>query len=76
MTRVLDHFADDEHSSVRRAASALGMSHASVHRILKTEGWHPYKVHVVRTLHEEDYTNQMEFARDELDRIANAIQST
>ena len=61
----------DAHSSVRRAASALGMSHASVHRILRIEGWHPYNLHVMKKLHEEDFINRMEFARDELDRIAN-----
>ena len=46
------------------------MSHSSVQRMLRTNGWHPYKVHVVQKLHEEDYANRIEFARDELDRIA------
>ena len=70
VTRVLDHFTDNPHSSLRRAASTLGMSHASVQRMLRTSGWHPYKVHVVQKLHDENYANRIEFARDELDRIS------
>ena len=46
------------------------MSHASVQRMLRTNGWHPYKAHVVQKLHDEDYANRIEFARDEVDRIA------
>ena len=38
VTRVLDHFTDNPHSSLRRAASTLGMSHASVQRMLRTSG--------------------------------------
>ena len=60
-------------SSVRRAASTLGMSHASVQRMLRTNGWHPYKARVVQKLHDEDYANRIEFACDELDRIADPM---
>ena len=60
VTRVLDHFTDNPHSSLRRAASTLGMSHASVQRMLRTSGWHPYKVHVVQKLHDEDYANRID----------------
>ena len=49
------------------------MSHASVQRILRTNGWHPYKARVVQKLHDEDYANRIEFACDELDRIADPM---
>ena len=50
-------------------------SHASIHRMLRTNEWYPYKEHVMQKLHDEDYANRIEFARDELDWIAG-VQCT
>lgn len=70
VSRVVEHFHEDPHSSIRRASSSLSLSLSSVQRILKTARWHPYKVQVLQKLHEEDLANRVEFAHDELDRIS------
>lgn len=71
---VQEHFGDDPHSSTRRASLALGMSRTTVRRILKDLKWHPYKVHIVQGLSDEDFASRLDFATDELQRIADNPQ--
>ena len=66
---VQEHFEDDPHSSTRRASLALDMSRTTVQRILKDLKWHPYKVHIVQELSEEDFASRLDFAVDELKRL-------
>ena len=66
---VQEHFEDDPHTSTRRASLALNMSGTTLQRILKDLKWHPYKVHVVQDLSEEDFASRLDFAADELQRF-------
>jgi len=67
--RVVQLFDEDPHMSTRRAANVLNMGRSTIQRILQDLKWHPYKVHVVQRLYEEDYQNRLEFAEAELMRI-------
>jgi hypothetical protein len=71
VAKVTDHFDQYPHSSLRRASVSIGISRESVRRCLTTAKWHPYKIHVVQSLSEEDYACRLNFAADELSRIAN-----
>ena len=55
MERVEQHFEEDPHTSIRRAAHVLDMSRSTVQRILHGLKWHPYKVQIVQRLYEEDF---------------------
>lgn len=72
--RVQRHFEEDPHSSLRRASTTLQISRTSLQRILHDVSWHPYKVHVVQELSDEDRADRLDFARDELQRIADNPQ--
>lgn len=67
---VREHFEEDCHTSQRRAANALNMSRTTIQRILKDLKFHPYKVQVVQRLYDEDMANRLDFADQELRRIA------
>lgn len=71
--RVREHFGNDPHASTRRASLALDMSRSTVHNILKNLKFHPYKVHIVQKLHEEDLANRTSFAEQELARMREDI---
>ena len=62
MERVVQHFEEDPNTSTRRASNALQMSRRTIQLFLHDYVWHPYKVQVVRRLHEEDLENRIEFA--------------
>uniref|UniRef100_A0A915IFW3 DUF4817 domain-containing protein n=1 Tax=Romanomermis culicivorax TaxID=13658 RepID=A0A915IFW3_ROMCU len=65
--RVTEYFTENPHSSTHCAANALLMSPTTIQRILKHLKWHPYKVHIVQKITEEDKENGLEFAQDEID---------
>ena len=54
MERVEQHFEEDPHTSIRRAAHVLDMSRSTVQRILHGLKGHPYKVQIVQRLYEEE----------------------
>ena len=47
--------------STRKLAQEVGISHTSVHRILKTNKYHPYKTHILQGLHGDDMDRRLEF---------------
>jgi transposase len=52
------------HRSARRHSVSLGLSEASVRRILhKDFHLYPYKIQVTRALHEHDYVNRVNFCQ-------------
>lgn len=63
-------FVEDPHLSTRRAALHHDVSHMSVHRCLKSIRFHPYKMHLVQELNEDDPDRRIEFC-DEMMTIIN-----
>jgi hypothetical protein len=56
--------------SARRHSVSLGLSEASVRRILhKDLHFYPYKIQVIRALHERDYVNRFNFCQNFLHLI-------
>ncbi|BFZ15076.1 hypothetical protein BsWGS_18115 [Bradybaena similaris] len=53
-TMVLASFARSPMKSVRKISQELTISKSSVRRILKTQKFHQYKVHLVQALHGND----------------------
>ncbi|XP_018358516.1 PREDICTED: uncharacterized protein LOC108758200 [Trachymyrmex cornetzi] len=58
---VLQTVSDNPSTSVSRAAQENGISATSVRRILRRHHYHPYKMHLVQQLSEDDYDRRVEF---------------
>jgi hypothetical protein len=62
------------HRSARRHSASLGLSEASIQRILhKDLHFFPYKIQVTHALHERDYVNRVNFCQTSL-RLINQNQ--
>lgn len=57
--------------SVRRASAELDLPKTSVHRILKDERMHPYRLHILHELFEEDLAARRAFAEEMLEVISD-----
>lgn len=66
---VLLSFTENPHNSIRRVAQEHDISTSSVHNILKTAIFHPFKVHLVHKLNEDDFDRRVEFCEDMMARI-------
>jgi len=71
---VLLTVTDNPHTSVSRAAQANDISATSVRRILKKHHYHPYKIHLVQELSEDDYDRRVEFCDTMMTRLADNHQ--
>jgi len=60
-TMVLVNVARSPVKSVGKISQDLTISISSVHRILKIQKFHPYKVHLVQALHGDDTDRRLEF---------------
>lgn len=58
---VLQSFVEDPHTSINRVSQENEISFGSVHKILKLNKWHPFKMSLVHELSEDDYDRRMEF---------------
>uniref|UniRef100_A0A915J4R4 Uncharacterized protein n=1 Tax=Romanomermis culicivorax TaxID=13658 RepID=A0A915J4R4_ROMCU len=58
------HYLSDELGSSNRMEK-----HPNSHLLLNDVTWHPYKVHIVQKITEEDKENRLEFAQDEIDQM-------
>ena len=58
---VLQSFVEDPHISINRVAQEHEIGYASVSKILKLNKWHPYKLHLVQELSEDDFDRRIEF---------------
>ncbi|KMQ85171.1 transposable element tc3 transposase [Lasius niger] len=58
---VLQSFIEDPHIFINRAAQQREIGVASIHKILKSNKWHPYKLHLVQELSEDDFDRRVEF---------------
>lgn len=68
---VLGHFAMDPGMSTRQAAAATGLSRESVRKILKLNKFHPYKLHIVQELGDDDPDRRIEFCELMTQKIVN-----
>ena len=66
---VLAAVAENPSTSTREIASDMDISHTSVSRILKSEGYHDYKPNYCQLLHEEDQDHRIEFCENILARL-------
>ena len=66
---VLLSVVDDQHTTIRRLSDEHGIGIGSVHRILKTNHFHPYKIHLVQELNEDDPDRRLEFCELMMNRI-------
>lgn len=58
---VAQAFVENPHLSIRNEAEQHGKTRTSVHRNLKLIKFHPYKVHLVQELNEDDPDRRIEF---------------
>jgi len=58
---VLQSFVKDPHTSINCVAQQHEIGTASVHKILKKNKWHPYKLHLVQELFEDDFDRHVQF---------------
>lgn len=68
-TAIDKHFEDYPNESIRRASLALDIKQTSIQRMLKTNKWKPYKMHIVQKLSDNDAMLRKSFAEMELSRI-------
>lgn len=66
---IAEAFVENPHLSIRRAAEQHDISKMSVHKILKLIKFHPYKVHLVHELNEDDPDHRIEFCELMMNRI-------
>lgn len=66
-TQVLQNIIENPHNPLSRIAQEYGVDRKSVTKILKTHGYHPYKIRLVQELSEDDYDRRVEFC-DEMMR--------
>lgn len=58
---ILAYVAVNPHVSLRRLAEEIGVSKATVHRILKGHRYHPFKVHLSQELRLNDLQRRLDF---------------
>ncbi|XP_025264625.1 uncharacterized protein LOC112637997 [Camponotus floridanus] len=66
---VLQSYIENPHISIRKSAQHHDISRMSVHKILKKNEFHPYKIHPVQELSEDDFDRRVEFCEDVMQRI-------
>lgn len=65
---VLLTFQENPHTSSRQVGLDNNMDHTTVLKILKKEKWHPYKVHLVQELLEDDFDRRVEFCENIMEK--------
>lgn len=58
---VLAYSGINPHTSVRILADEVGTSKSTVHRILQSYKYHPFKIHLLQELRPADYERRLEF---------------
>lgn len=67
--RVLQHFEENPHSSLKLASGQLNLCINSVHKILKKNRFHPFKYQRVHRLFPQDPENRINFANEFLRQL-------
>lgn len=71
---VLGQVHLDPTLSTRQLASVSGINRTSIQTILKKNKFHPYKIHLVQELHEDDYDRRLQFCEIMSERAGNDPQ--
>lgn len=66
---VAQAFVENPHLSLRRAANQHDVSHETIRGILKSIHFHPYKIHLVQELNEDDPDRRIEFSESMMNRM-------
>ena len=66
---IAQAFVENPCSSIRAVSKEQGICRSSVHRVLKCMKFHPYKVHLVQELNDDDPDRRMEFCEKIMSRI-------
>lgn len=66
---VVGEFVVNPHTSIRAAATQMGFSNSTVHRILKRNKLHPYKAELHQKLNDDDPDRRLEFCEEMLYEI-------
>lgn len=61
-------FQENPHTSSRQVALDNNLHQSTVVRVLKKEKWHPYKVHLVQELLQDDFDRRVEFCETIMER--------
>jgi len=62
-------FVENPHLSLRTAAAVHDVSHEAVRTMLKSIKFHPYKIHLVQELNEDDPDRRLEFCETMMTKI-------
>lgn len=65
----LQSFVENPHISLRRAALEHDISLGSASKIMKINKWHPYKIHLIQELSEDDFDRRTEFCETMMNMI-------
>ena len=68
---ILGHVNLDPTLSTRQLETVAGVSRRSIQRILKDHQFHPYKIHLVQELHEDDFDRRLQFCELMSEMIMN-----
>lgn len=68
---ILIDLMDNPKVSVEQIALNHGMCRRSVQKILKKEHFHPYKVHLLQEINEDDFDRRLEFCEIMMERLSN-----
>lgn len=68
---IAQAFVENPHLSTRRAAQQHDITHTTIHQILKAIEFHPFKVHLVQELNEDDPDRRIEFCDLMMNRMDN-----
>lgn len=66
---IAQAFVENQHHTLRKASDEYDISHESVRKILKNINFHPYKVHLVQELNDDDPDRRVEFCETMMTRI-------
>lgn len=66
---ILGHINLDPTTSTRKLAEESGFSRTTVRRVLKLHNFHPYKIHLVQEINEDDPDRRLQFCEIMTDKI-------
>ena len=58
---ILHKFQDSPTTSLRNVSNDTGVSLGSVHKVMKLNKFHPYKIKILHELYEDDFDRRIEF---------------
>lgn len=68
---ILGHIVQDPTMSTRHLATVSGIRRSSIQKILKKHKFHPYKIHLVQELNEDDFDRRVQFCETIVEQATN-----